>query len=251
MRAAAAILAALLAACTGEPGGEPGLGSPPPAVPPASDPAADAEAMRGFIEVSRAVMPVAEAACDRLAAPGTVCAFHLDLTVWPRSSGEAYMATDRFGRPEVAVTLPIVTDAANRDEMAFMIAHEAAHHIAGHIGRTTRASRRERILAEAFVERAGAGPRERRWAARIGGLVGARRLSKLFELEADLLGAVIAAEAGFDPVRGVEFFARAADPGNMPFGTHPPNGLRIAMVRDLARRLPEAEGGGSPALTSP
>ncbi len=51
------------------------------------------------------------------------------------------------------------------------------------------------------------------------------------------IGTVIAHRAGFDPVRGAEFFARIPDPGNRFLGTHPPNSARIETVRRVARRL--------------
>ena len=71
----------------------------------------------------------------------------------------------------------------------------------------------------------------------IGAVVGARSYSKEFELEADALGTVIAARAGFDPVRGAEFFLRIPDPGNRFLGTHPANAERIATVRRAAAEI--------------
>ncbi|MEL6518654.1 MAG: M48 family metalloprotease, partial [Pseudomonadota bacterium] len=74
-------------------------------------------------------------------------------------------------------------------------------------------------------------------AQRIGGTVGARRFAKDFELEADALGTRIAAAAGYDPVRGAEFFNRIPDPGDQFLGTHPPNADRMATVRRVAAGL--------------
>ena len=45
-------------------------------------------------------------------------------------------------------------------------------------------------------------------AQRLGAVVGARTYSKEFELEADQLGTVIAHRAGYNVLRGVEFFTR-------------------------------------------
>jgi predicted Zn-dependent protease len=70
-----------------------------------------------------------------------------------------------------------------------------------------------------------------RTAQRLGAEVGARSYSKDFELEADALGTVITARAGFDPLRGAEFFTRIPDPGDKFLGTHPPNASRIDVVR--------------------
>ena len=76
-----------------------------------------------------------------------------------------------------------------------------------------------------------------REAAEVGATVGARRFSQEHELEADQLGTVIAARAGFDPVRGAAFFQRLPDPGNRIFSTHPPNAQRQAVVRQTAASL--------------
>ena len=68
-------------------------------------------------------------------------------------------------------------------------------------------------------------------AQREGALVGSRIYSKDFELEADSLGTVITARAGYDPLRGAAFFTRIPDPGDRFLGTHPPNARRLEVVR--------------------
>lgn len=74
-------------------------------------------------------------------------------------------------------------------------------------------------------------------ARELGAAVGARAYSKEFELEADALGARIAALAGYDPVKGAAYFQRIPDPGNEFLGTHPPNAARIAVVKAVAAAL--------------
>ena len=54
---------------------------------------------------------------------------------------------------------------------------------------------------------------------------------------ADKLGTIITHKAGYNPVRGAEFFTRIADPGNRFLGTHPPNAARIDTVRQTAATL--------------
>jgi len=76
-----------------------------------------------------------------------------------------------------------------------------------------------------------------RSAQELGAAVGARTYSKEFELEADRLGTIITKRAGYDPLRGAEFFTRIPDPGNRFLGTHPPNAQRIQTVRETAARL--------------
>jgi predicted Zn-dependent protease len=48
---------------------------------------------------------------------------------------------------------------------------------------------------------------------------------------------VIAANAGYDPLVGAEFFFRIPDPGNRFLGTHPPTAERVAVVRRVAAGL--------------
>jgi predicted Zn-dependent protease len=61
--------------------------------------------------------------------------------------------------------------------------------------------------------------------------------SKQFELEADALGTVLTARAGFDPLKGAEFFFRIPEPGNGFLSTHPPNEARLAVVQEVAATI--------------
>jgi len=74
-------------------------------------------------------------------------------------------------------------------------------------------------------------------AERLGAQLGARAYSKDFELEADALGTVITARAGYKPLRGAQFFARIPDPGDKFLGTHPPNAARLQIVRQTVANL--------------
>jgi predicted Zn-dependent protease len=76
-----------------------------------------------------------------------------------------------------------------------------------------------------------------RKAAEFGAAIGARTYSKEFELEADALGTVIAVQAGYNPLRGADFFFRIPDPGNTFLGTHPANADRLRVVTRTAARL--------------
>ncbi len=69
----------------------------------------------------------------------------------------------------------------------------------------------------------------------IGAAVGSMAYSQTFELESDTLGTRITHAAGYDPVKGAMFFARAeqarTSAGNLSFwGTHPPDEKRLGMV---------------------
>ena len=153
----------------------------------------------------------------------------------PKAPPNAFQTVDETGRPIIAFTVPLIAEARNRDELAFILAHEAAHHIEGHL---LRQRRNATLGASILGSLAGGGDTETtRIAQEIGAALGARTYSKEFELEADRLGALIAARAGYDPLRGAEFFFRIPDPGDSFLSTHPANADRIATVEAVVRGL--------------
>jgi predicted Zn-dependent protease len=192
---------------------------------------------RSFIAVVEAVEPVAEAEC-LARSPQFNCDFQIVVDDRPGMPPNAFQTVDRAGRPVIAFTLALIADARNGDELAFVMAHEAAHHIAGHLDRQ---AMNANMGAAVFGQLAGVtgrtSPEAIRTAQELGAAVGARSFSKDFELEADALGTVIAARAGFNPLIGAEFFFRIPDPGNRFLGTHPPNAERVAVVRRVAATL--------------
>ena len=189
---------------------------------------------RTFVEVVETVEPVAERECRRLSVAGRSCDFRILVDDRPDQPPNAFQTVDRFGRPIIAFTLALIADAENGDELAFVLSHEAAHHIAGHLERQREAAT---IGAVVFGQLAGMGGGDFEsieMAQQLGAEVGARSFSKDFELEADALGTIIAARAGYDPVRGSQFFNRIPDPGDRFLGTHPPNAERLEIVRRTA-----------------
>ena len=233
--ALAILLAALLAACTPVP-------APPPTAP--DVPVADVpdriprrEAVANFAAVVRQVEPVAERVCREEAQRGTNCDFRIVVDDRPGLPPNAFQTRNRRGDPIVGFTLALIADARNRDELAFVLGHEAAHHIAGHIDRGNAAAQAGGALGAVLAGAAGLGGAEARQLSRAGALVGARRFGQSAELEADALGTRIAARAGFDPLRGALFFNRLPDPGDRFLSTHPPNAARLATVRRVAAGL--------------
>ena len=192
---------------------------------------------RSFVAVVSAVEPVAEAQC-RARNPRTNCDFRIVVDDRPGQPPNAFQTLDETGRPILAFTLGLIGDMQNPDELAFVLSHEAAHHILGHLARQRQnASLGAQVFGSLAGTISGGNPDQVRAAQEIGASVGARSYSKDFELEADALGTEIAAAAGFDPVLGAQFFTRIPDPGNRFLGTHPPNADRIAIVRRTAARL--------------
>ncbi|MBO9429830.1 M48 family metallopeptidase [Sulfitobacter sp. R18_1] len=187
-------------------------------------------AARSFVQVVRTLEPVAEREC-RARTTGMNCDFNIVVDDRPGQPANAFQTLDKNGRPIVAFTLALIADARNEDELAFVLGHEAAHHIAGHIERQQQNAMAGAVIFAGLATLSGGDANAVRTAQELGAEVGARRYSKDFELEADALGTIITARAGYDPLRGAEFFTRIPDPGDRFLGTHPPNNARIDIVR--------------------
>ena len=153
----------------------------------------------------------------------------------PRAPANAFQTVDRSGRPIIAFTIALILDARNQDELAFVMSHEAAHHIKGHLARQQLNAQLGAQILGSLV--GGTNLQTQRTAQQLGASIGARTYSKDFELEADALGTEIAAAAGYDPLNGALFFTRIPDPGDRFLGTHPANSDRIATVQRVAAGL--------------
>lgn len=189
-----------------------------------------------FQQVVARVEPVAERTC-RTQSNNSNCDFNIVIDDRRGQPANAYQTLDRNGRPILAFTLAMIAGVRNADEIAFVLSHEAAHHIAGHIPRQRQNATAGAIILGGLASLAGANASSIDAAANAGASVGARSYSKDFELEADALGTVIAKRAGYNPVRGAEFFNRIPDPGDRFLGTHPPNQERIETVRRVNSQI--------------
>ena len=199
-------------------------------------PNSDRARARAFISVVTRLEPVAEREC-RQRAPRMNCDFQIVIDDRPGMPANAFQTVDNNGRPIIAFTLALIADARNTDEIAFVLAHEAAHHIENHLEQQRRNAALGAAVFGQLAGVTGGGGDSVQTARELGAAVGARSFSKDFELEADRLGTIIAARAGFDPVRGADFFFRVPDPGDQFLGTHPPNAERVQMVRQTAAGL--------------
>jgi len=194
------------------------------------------QAARQFVQVVQTVEPVAEREC-RVRTSGLNCDFQIVVDDRPNQPPNAFQTEDRFGRPILAFNLAMINSVRNVDELAFVMGHEASHHILEHLAKTKESATIGAVVFAGIAAISGAEAEAVRSAEQLGAAVGARTYSKEFELEADQLGTIIAFRSGFNPVRGAEFFARIPDPGNRFLGSHPPNAARLAIVRATANAL--------------
>lgn len=189
-----------------------------------------------FRQVSRAVAKAAGAECRRQT-KGQNCDFVILVDLGPYSQPNAFQTLDEQGRPLVIFNQGMIGSARNGDEMAFVMGHEAAHHIMGHIARQIEnAKEGARVFGE-LAKAQGEGPDEIERAQQLGAEVGMQSYAKAFELEADILGTVITNEAGYDPLKGMAYFSRIPDPGDRFLASHPPNAKRVEVVLKTAANL--------------
>lgn len=230
---------AVLAACDVGTTASPGAARPQSSAPQLSEQEARSRAgiaARQFVSVVETVEPVAEREC-RMMAPRANCDFQIVVDDRPGQPPNAFQTVDRNGRPILAFNLGLIASVENADELAFVMGHEAAHHVLGHLGRTQQNAAVGAVILSGLVALGGADAAAVQSAEQIGASLGARTYSKDFELEADRLGTIITARAGYNPVRGAQFFNRIPDPGNRFLGSHPPNAARMEMVRRTAEGL--------------
>lgn len=198
---------------------------------PAPDrPATPRESARMFVSVLRKMKPAVQRECVQRRTTPANCDFQFVIDDRPNLPVNAFQTVDPQGRPVVGFTLALIAESRNADELAFVMGHEAAHHILGHLGTQGRAATAGAVILGGIAAVAGADPSLVRGVQNIGAQVGARYFSKDWELQADRLGAIIALNAGYNPEHGAEFFLRIPDPGNRILGTHPAHKARISTV---------------------
>ncbi len=259
IRALPLLLCLGLAAC-GSP--EP-LVIPPPAgtAPPTpiaapSAPEGAARTPRNFARVAARVEPVAENLCREQArgAPAGYCDFVILFEDDPRAPANAFQTRGPDGRPLLVVTAALLEEMRSDDEIAFVLAHESAHHIAEHLSRQQQSRMLGALVMGGIVAASGVSTGDPvrddamlRRAMEAGAFVGGRAYSQDYEFEADYLGAFIAARAGYDPERGAAIFGRpalASGGGPAILVTHPASAERRARVAAAAAEIRRQQAAG-------
>ena len=189
-----------------------------------------------FLQTVAAVAPVAKEICLEKQIVGN-CDFQIFVDPRLRLPENAYQTVDYSGRPLIGFTLALLSDARDADEIAFVMGHEAAHHILGHLAQQAQTAQRAAQAAAVTAADQGQSRRQIRTAQRAAALAATEGYSKLFELQADALGAEIALRAGFDPLLGAAFFDRLPQPHHGEASSHPDNRTRKALVAQTVQQL--------------
>jgi predicted Zn-dependent protease len=123
---------------------------------------------------------------------------------------------------------------ADKDEIAFVLAHEMVHAIRGHV--------MERMISNSAIAAASRAAPIRDVLSACLREAGAKFLESAYsqdqELEADKLGVHLVTAAGYDPRGSVRFFSRLAkssDQSNLGsyFSSHPSCKVRIENITDI------------------
>lgn len=190
----------------------------------------------GFDQTATRVLGVAQQMC-RAQRPDASCAFVVQIDDRPGQPPNAFQSLDRQGRPVLTLTTAMIARTRNADELAFVIAHEAAHHIAGHLGQQLRRADGGpvalAILAQVLDE-ARRGPVDPA-AFGLRAVTDAGQRHR-FEREADIIGARIASAAGYDALLAAQIFRRLPEP--VAQGDYPANAERIGFVTRALRTMP-------------
>ncbi|WP_155093580.1 M48 family metalloprotease [Paracoccus aestuariivivens] len=227
---AVAVAALALAGCVAQPVQQPEV-QPAPSIAPSSGSSSGARASaRTFISVINRMEPAVERECVQRRTQPINCDFQFLVDDRSGLEPNAFQTVDAKGRPVIGFTLSLIGEARNADELAFVVGHEASHHILGHIDRKSTAAAMGAVILGGLASAYGGNPDAIESAQQMGAQFGARYYSKDWELEADYLGAIITLNAGFDPEHGAQFFARIPDPGDKILGTHPSSAARMQQV---------------------
>ena len=207
------------------------VSTPSPTPSPAANRAPGAQsAARAFVSVIRRMEPAIERECVERRTRPINCNFQFVVDDREGQDINAFQTVDAAGRPIIGFTLALIAATRNDDELAFVVAHEASHHILNHLSQKSNAANAGAVILGGLATVYSGNPVAVQTAQRIGASVGTRYYSRDWELEADYLGSVITLNAGYDPRNGARFFERIPDPGNHVLGTHPARAQRIAQV---------------------
>lgn len=208
----------------------------PPPVPVSAFAASNNSGIQDFLVVVRRMEPVARRECRRRAITAK-CNFKVLVDNRKKLPANAFQTLDDRGQPIIVFTRALIEETRNQDELAFVLGHEVAHHILGHISKIHDSALEGMIVGglQAAVRGADAKGIER--AEQRSAFIGIRKYSKQYELEADALGTVITARSGYNPIKGAQYFHRIPDPGDKYLGSHPQNAQRLEVVRRTVSKL--------------
>jgi hypothetical protein len=172
------------------------------------------------------------------------CAFNL--TLENNNQWNAYADGD-----SIHLEKKLVDDLNNDDDLAFVVAHELAHNLLGHVGKAQQNMMAGALLGlgvEAIIGALGGGSMNGE-IAKAGAGAGQMTFSQEFEREADYVGLYILALAGYDLNAGPRVARRIAeqDPRAIRYAsTHPSSSDRAASLFAAIEEIKQKQKSGAP-----
>ena len=208
-----------------------------------------------FYRVLGRVQPQAERFCRQEVrdAPSAWCDYDVVLLTDPKTPPNAYQTMGEDGRPKIGFAASLLPIMRSDDEIAFVLSHEASHHIAGHISKQQRQGALGALVVGGLASMASSAygvqtsQETLQQAMNLGASVGARSYSQTYELEADTVGAYVAARAGYDAERGAAFFQQPelASEGGLPLlVSHPGSARRQSNMSGVWADIREQQAQG-------
>ncbi len=148
---------------------------------------------------------------------------------------------------KIAVYTGLMDLMRNEAELSFVVAHEVAHALARHSGEQMTWESLQKLGAKAAESR-GVNSEIFQKASELGVML---PFSRKHEYEADRMGMLLMAKAGYDPKEAIEFWRRFTAGSTSSFldgwmSTHPADSDRIAAMQEV---LPEAQAEYEKAAT--
>lgn len=188
-----------------------------------------------FAQVSRRITPAAAKICAQQGAR-TSCRFQVELDDRAELPPGALVAESNRGAL-IVVSAAMLEQTRNADEMAFLIAHMAGHHIEGHREGDNHMAIAQAVISGAQGMLAGSVASVVNTAIRLNEAGKIRGFDSNEEIEADVLATRILIAAGYNPVRGAAIFQRSPKAMDGFLALHPPSSARRATVKQVAAAL--------------
>lgn len=196
--------------------------------------------------VAGPIVKASEAICPALQGRSGQCQFAITMAEGDANSLNAFADGTRV------VVEPGMMRFADDTELAFVLSHEMAHNLMGHVTALKTNVATGAIagtLADRFLESQGYATGGK--LAELGTQYGRYRFSPEFEYEADYVGLYIMARSGYDYTKGPEFWRRmtAASPDAAGGGpTHPGNAERYVAMQSAINEIKAKQAAGQPLV---
>jgi len=207
--------------------------SPAPSGP--TPPAQSAGTTSGFAQVNCRITPAATKICQQ---QGSVrdCRFQVVLDDRSEIPPGALVSDTRNGA-FIVISGAMLQQTRNDDELAFVIAHMAGHHIDGHREGDNQMAMAQAVLSGAQGMISGNVASVVNTAIRLNEAGKVRGFDSTEEVEADVLATRILWAAGYDPVAGHQIFQRRSGAMKGFFELHPTSAARQSAVTRVAQAL--------------